>query len=114
MFQTRKSLQGMLDYVDNLTLVQVRNLLLMLSEQACAASKDNNENLFGEDEVHMLIRKQLASNRIKYKRIGIIGAVMVVRSLGCLGTSGCQDKIFSQDSAKSMSSPAFKQVNAYL
>ncbi|CAB4038860.1 Fanconi anemia group D2 [Paramuricea clavata] len=37
--------------------------------------------IFLQDDLHMVIRKQLSSNSVKYKRIGIIGAIMIVRSM---------------------------------
>ena len=38
--------------------------------------------VFCQDDMHIVIRKQLSSVALKYKRIGIIGAVMVVGSMG--------------------------------
>lgn len=35
-----------------------------------------------KDDMHIVIRKQLSSTVPKYKRIGIIGAVMMVGSMG--------------------------------
>lgn len=35
-----------------------------------------------QDDMHIVIRKQLSSTVPKYKRIGIIGAVMIVGSMG--------------------------------
>lgn len=35
-----------------------------------------------QDDMHIVIRKQLSSTVPKYKRIGIIGAVMMVGSMG--------------------------------
>lgn len=37
-----------------------------------------------QDDMHIVIRKQLSSTVPKYKRIGIIGAVMIVGSMGAL------------------------------
>lgn len=39
---------------------------------------------FPQDDMHIVIRKQLSSTVPKYKRIGIIGAVMIVGSMGAL------------------------------
>lgn len=38
--------------------------------------------LCSQDDMHIVVRKQLSSTVPKYKRIGIIGAVMVVGSMG--------------------------------
>ena len=35
-----------------------------------------------QDDLHIVIRKQLSSTVPKYKRIGIIGAIMIVGSMG--------------------------------
>lgn len=35
-----------------------------------------------QDDMHIVIRKQLSSTVPKYKRIGIIGAVMIIGSMG--------------------------------
>lgn len=37
---------------------------------------------YPQDDMHIVIRKQLSSTVPKYKRIGIIGAVMIVGSMG--------------------------------
>ena len=44
----------------------------------CNASK---LTISTQDELHIVIRKQLSSNSPKYKRIGVIGALMIVRNL---------------------------------
>lgn len=35
-----------------------------------------------QDDMHIVVRKQLSSTMPKYKRIGIIGAVMIIGSMG--------------------------------
>ncbi|KXJ25634.1 Fanconi anemia group D2 protein [Exaiptasia diaphana] len=70
--------QGILDYLDNLTLSQIRKVFSMLSTLAFSSRR---EGAMIQDDVHIVIRKQLSSDCPKYKRIGIIGAVMIVRSM---------------------------------
>ena len=71
-------LQGVLDYLDNLSVCQIRKLYFMLS---ALAFKDPRESGLIQDDLHIVIRKQLSNNNLKYKRMGVIGAVMVVSSI---------------------------------
>ncbi|KAK0131840.1 Fanconi anemia group D2 protein [Merluccius polli] len=70
--------KGILDYMDNLTPQQIRRLFQLLSRLAFGQQLGTNI----QDDMHIVIRKQLSSTVPKYKRIGIIGAVMVVGSMG--------------------------------
>ncbi|XP_028398344.1 Fanconi anemia group D2 protein-like isoform X2 [Dendronephthya gigantea] len=70
-------LKGILDYLDNLSIGQTRKLFQMLSSLAF----HNDDGSMIQDDLHMVIRKQLSSNSVKYKRIGIIGALMIVQSM---------------------------------
>ena len=45
------------------------------------AFKDPRESGLIQDDLHIVIRKQLSNNNLKYKRMGVIGAVMVVSSI---------------------------------
>ncbi|CAL8338893.1 unnamed protein product [Merluccius merluccius] len=64
--------KGILDYMDNLTPQQIRRLFQLLSRLAFGQQLGTNI----QDDMHIVIRKQLSSTVPKYKRIGIIGAVM--------------------------------------
>lgn len=46
--------------------------------------KKSNPLILSQDDMHIVIRKQLSSTVPKYKRIGIIGAVMIIGSMGAL------------------------------
>uniref|UniRef100_A0A3Q2VGY5 FA complementation group D2 n=1 Tax=Haplochromis burtoni TaxID=8153 RepID=A0A3Q2VGY5_HAPBU len=73
--------KGILDYMDNLTPQQIRRLFHLLSKLAFGQKQGSHI----QDDMHIVIRKQLSSTVPKYKRIGIIGAVMIVGSMGlCL------------------------------
>ncbi|XP_061583100.1 Fanconi anemia group D2 protein isoform X2 [Cololabis saira] len=71
--------KGILDYMDNLTPQQIRKLFHLLSRLAFGQQQ---QGAHIQDDMHIIIRKQLSSTVPKYKRIGIIGAVMIVGSMG--------------------------------
>ncbi|KAL0978329.1 hypothetical protein UPYG_G00169090 [Umbra pygmaea] len=71
--------KGILDYMDNLSPQQIRRLFQLLSRLAFGQQQ---QGAHIQDDMHIVIRKQLSSTALKYKRIGIIGAVMVVGSMG--------------------------------
>uniref|UniRef100_UPI0037E954F8 Fanconi anemia group D2 protein n=1 Tax=Semicossyphus pulcher TaxID=241346 RepID=UPI0037E954F8 len=73
--------KGILDYMDNLTPQQIRRLFHLLSRLAFGQQQHGSHI---QDDMHIVIRKQLSSTVPKYKRIGIIGAVMIVGSMGAL------------------------------
>uniref|UniRef100_A0AAQ5Y1E2 FA complementation group D2 n=1 Tax=Amphiprion ocellaris TaxID=80972 RepID=A0AAQ5Y1E2_AMPOC len=70
--------KGILDYMDNLTPQQIRRLFHLLSRLAFGQQQQGSHI---QDDMHIVIRKQLSSTVPKYKRIGIIGAVMIVGSM---------------------------------
>ncbi|XP_010784619.1 Fanconi anemia group D2 protein [Notothenia coriiceps] len=71
--------KGILDYMDNLTPQQIRRLFHLLSTLAFGQQQQGS---LIQDDMHIVIRKQLSSTVPKYKRIGIIGAVMIIGSMG--------------------------------
>ncbi|XP_043096952.1 Fanconi anemia group D2 protein isoform X2 [Puntigrus tetrazona] len=71
--------KGILDYMDNLSSQQIRRLFHLLSRLAFGQEQHGGHI---QDDMHIVIRKQLSSTVPKYKRIGIIGAVMMVGSMG--------------------------------
>uniref|UniRef100_A0A8D0CT53 FA complementation group D2 n=1 Tax=Sander lucioperca TaxID=283035 RepID=A0A8D0CT53_SANLU len=73
--------KGILDYMDNLTPQQIRRLFHLLSRLAFGQQQ---QGCHIQDDMHIVIRKQLSSTVPKYKRIGIIGAVMIVGSMGAI------------------------------
>ncbi|XP_023403701.1 Fanconi anemia group D2 protein isoform X3 [Loxodonta africana] len=64
---------GILDYLDNLSPQQIRKLFYILS--TLAFSKEQAASNHIQDDMHLVIRKQLSSTVLRYKLIGIIGAV---------------------------------------
>uniref|UniRef100_A0A4W6F7C9 FA complementation group D2 n=1 Tax=Lates calcarifer TaxID=8187 RepID=A0A4W6F7C9_LATCA len=73
--------KGILDYMDNLTPQQIRRLFHLLSRLAFGPQQQASHI---QDDMHIVIRKQLSSTAPKYKRIGIIGGVMIIGSMGAL------------------------------
>ncbi|XP_061473744.1 Fanconi anemia group D2 protein isoform X2 [Rhineura floridana] len=71
-------LKSIVDYMDNLSPHQIRKLFHILS---MLAFSQGHKSSHIQDDMHMVIRKQLSSTIPKYKRIGIIGAVTMVGSM---------------------------------
>ncbi|XP_035517616.1 Fanconi anemia group D2 protein [Morone saxatilis] len=97
--------KGILDYMDNLTPQQIRRLFHLLSRLAFGQQQQGSHI---QDDMHIVIRKQLSSTVPKYKRIGIIGAVMIVGSMGALRLKAKE----SQNG--SLPQETFRQVTALL
>ncbi|XP_031562635.1 Fanconi anemia group D2 protein-like [Actinia tenebrosa] len=99
-------IKGILDYLDNLTLSQIRKVFSMLSTLAFSSPRDG---AMIQDDVHIVIRKQLSSSCPKYKRIGIIGAVMIVRSMA-RKRSDDDNAATSSQFFSSISNDIYKQI----
>ncbi|XP_053287683.1 Fanconi anemia group D2 protein isoform X2 [Pleuronectes platessa] len=97
--------KGILDYMDNLTPQQIRRLFHLLSRLAFGQQQQGSHI---QDDMHIVIRKQLSSTVPKYKRIGIIGAVMIVGSMGALKPKGKEVK------DQPLPQETFRQVTALL
>lgn len=97
--------KGILDYMDNLSPQQIRRLFYLLSRLAFGQHQQGSHI---QDDMHIVIRKQLSSTVPKYKRIGIIGAVMIVGSMGALRSKEKEAK------SASFSQEAFRQVTGLL
>ncbi|XP_059965063.1 Fanconi anemia group D2 protein isoform X2 [Mesoplodon densirostris] len=65
--------KGILDYLDNMSPQQIRKLFYILSTLAFSTQHEASSHI--QDDMHLVIRKQLSSTMFKYKLIGIIGAV---------------------------------------
>ncbi|XP_015243810.1 PREDICTED: Fanconi anemia group D2 protein isoform X3 [Cyprinodon variegatus] len=97
--------KGILDYMDNLTPQQIRRLFHLLSRVAFGQQQQGSHI---QDDMHIVIRKQLSSTVPKYKRIGIIGAVMIVGSMGALRSKG------KESQGGSLPQETLRQVTALL
>ncbi|KAK1796543.1 hypothetical protein P4O66_009579 [Electrophorus voltai] len=69
------AVKGILDYMEKLNPQQIRQLFHLLSS---LAFRHDQHVSHIQDDMHIVVRKQLSSTVPKYKRIGIIGAVMMV------------------------------------
>ncbi|KAI0237248.1 Fanconi anemia group D2 protein [Lamellibrachia satsuma] len=100
--------KGVLDYLDQLTTAQIRKLYSMLS---VLGFKNAGRDSLLQDEMHILIRKQLSNNDPKYKRMGVIGAVMVVQGLAASsgGDTSLEGSVDTID-VSSISDDIYKQV----
>lgn len=65
--------KGILDYLDKMSPQQIRKLFYILS--TLTFSKQHGGSSHIQDDMHLVVRKQLSSTIFKYKLIGIIGAV---------------------------------------
>ncbi|XP_078340386.1 Fanconi anemia group D2 protein-like [Crassostrea virginica] len=93
-----------LDYLDNLSVPQIRKLYSLLSTLAFRSSQGGN---MIQDDLHIIIRKQLSNDNPKYKRMGIIGAVMVVKSIA-YNQNGHTNS--SQEAVGPLTDSLYKQV----
>lgn len=66
-------IKGILDYLNNMSPQQIRKLFRILSTLAYGKQHEASNHI--QDDLHLVIRKQLSSTIFKYKLIGIIGAV---------------------------------------
>uniref|UniRef100_A0A8C6I5W3 Fanconi anemia, complementation group D2 n=1 Tax=Mus spicilegus TaxID=10103 RepID=A0A8C6I5W3_MUSSI len=65
--------KGTLDYLENMSPQQIRKIFCILSTLAFSQQPGTSNHI--QDDMHLVIRKQLSSTVFKYKLIGIIGAV---------------------------------------
>ncbi|XP_048212183.1 Fanconi anemia group D2 protein isoform X2 [Perognathus longimembris pacificus] len=65
--------KGILDYLENISPRQIRKLFYILS--TLAFSKQHGTSSHIQDDLYLVVRKQLSSTIFKYKLIGIIGAI---------------------------------------
>ncbi|KAI9475361.1 Fanconi anemia protein FancD2 nuclease-domain-containing protein [Zychaea mexicana] len=74
-------IKGILDYLDNLTLPQIRTLFNIFSLLSVMpkARKEGDSGLWSE--ICIVIRKQLSNPREKYKKIGVIASLAAVNVL---------------------------------
>jgi len=107
-------LKGILDYMDNLSTSQIRRLFTMVSSILVQSS--SNDAIF-EDDMYILIRKHLSSSSVKYKRTGIIGAVMIVASMARKREERDNDESIDFSSSQAvdvLSSGSLKEVTSLL
>jgi Fanconi anemia group D2 protein len=98
-------IKGVLDYLEHLSVGQIRRLYSVLSVLAFHDVETGGSGV--QDEMHTLIRKQLSHVEPKYRRMGVVGAVMIIQQLGRRRetmdlslrlTSGCSQSSSQSDS----------------
>ncbi|KAI7882271.1 hypothetical protein K492DRAFT_145306 [Lichtheimia hyalospora FSU 10163] len=77
-------IKGILDYLDNLSLPQIRTLFNIFSLLALTSSDKDNDGSHSSlwSEIQIVIRKQLSNPREKYKKIGVVGCLAIIKVLG--------------------------------
>ncbi|KAG0421613.1 hypothetical protein HPB47_002511 [Ixodes persulcatus] len=88
--------KGMLDFLRNLSLCQIRTLFLVI---ALIAYQGGQQGAMFQDELHMMIRKMLTRFCPKSKRIGVVGALMTVKAMAASKTEDSLDQSASVSSA---------------
>ena len=58
--------QGVLDYLDQLSVLQIRKLYSMLSSLAFLSTSSSDNRALIQDDLYIVIRKQLTNNNPKY------------------------------------------------
>ncbi|XP_064631858.1 Fanconi anemia group D2 protein-like [Lineus longissimus] len=98
--------KGFLDYMDNLTLSQIRKLYSTLS---ILGFRNQEEGGILQDDMFIILRKQLSNINPKYKRMGVIGTIMVVKSLARVRPESSIDES-DADGEQSINEEAYTQV----
>eukprot|EP00042_Codosiga_hollandica_P056684 m.822939 g.822939 ORF g.822939 m.822939 type:complete len:704 (+) comp59401_c1_seq30:1126-3237(+) len=80
MLQYSVLLKGMLEFSDGLSLVQISELFCILSSLAMHESTYTLERLM-DDDMHIILRKQLTHGSPRFKKIGVVGAITVLRTI---------------------------------
>ena len=103
------TLQGMLDYLDNLSVVQLRRLFTLLSHLAFCGDCDASHVA---DDMHIIIRKQLTNSKLRYKRMGIIGAVAIIGAMATVeaGDSEPSAAVDATSQPSALSGQTYEQV----
>ncbi|CAO3636846.1 unnamed protein product [Mucor hiemalis] len=115
--------KGILDYLDNLNLYQIRTLFDIFSLLALTtgSSADGSANLWSE--IQIVIRKQLSNPREKYKNIGIIASLSAVKVLGsrrlchdsnAAGGSSTSSVVRSSQASNVLRHPLLRQATSLL
>ncbi|KAG0324848.1 Fanconi anemia group D2 protein [Dissophora globulifera] len=80
-------IKGVLDYLGNLSLEQIRLLFVVLGSLAREDEVSGNAGSL-LTELNIIIRKQLSNPMERYKKIGVMGAIAMVQAFGVNETGG--------------------------
>ncbi|CAK6435551.1 unnamed protein product [Pipistrellus nathusii] len=100
--------KGILEYLDKMSPRQIRKLFKMLSTLAFGRQHESSSHI--QDDMHLVVRKQLSSAIFKYKLIGIIGAITMA---GVMAVDRSIFSILSQGNAD-LSNEQYTQVTSLL
>lgn len=100
--------KGILDYLDKMSPRQIRKLFYILSTLAFSKQHEGSSHI--QDDMHLVVRKQLSSTIFKYKLIGIIGAVTMA---GIMAADRSRSSSLTQGKAD-LSNEQYTQVTSLL
>lgn len=75
-------IKGIIDYIFNLEDKQVRKVFHIFSCLSSVKLSDRRSNSTINDELFIVLRKQISSGFIQFKKVGIIGAVAMIMTFG--------------------------------
>ena len=100
---------SVLDHIETMSLEEVRRVMDILSRLAFS-SHTTSSGL--RDDLHIVVRKQISSGKIALKRMGVVGAVAIVKNMS---PSIAQDRSASvSQSTSSATSPKMSKSARYL
>lgn len=76
-----------MDYLITLKISQIRTLFDIISRLVVESSKEDSQNSFINDDLYIVIRKQLSSRDFKFKRIGIVGGMSLLKNITQFSTN---------------------------
>ncbi|KAM7063670.1 Fanconi anemia group D2 protein [Molossus nigricans] len=100
--------KGILDYLDKMSPRQIRKLFYILSTLAFSKQHEGSSHI--QDDMHLVVRKQLSSTVFKYKLIGIIGALTMA---GIMAADRSTSSSLTQGKAD-LSNEQYTQVTSLL
>ena len=86
LLQYASFLSSLLDFLDRFSVHQLRVLFEIFSELATSPNSSAGSRL--EDELNIVIQKQISSSFPSYRRVGIIGTVTLLKKLGSAQDDG--------------------------
>ncbi|ORX90317.1 hypothetical protein K493DRAFT_356944 [Basidiobolus meristosporus CBS 931.73] len=109
-------IKGILDYLDNLSITQIRVLFSIFSALASEGQKKGEDGIL--NDLNIVIRKQLSSSIEKYRQMGVVGALAIVKKIGSkdsvalrAGSSRIDDEVHMSQALKN---PQLRQAIAVI
>lgn len=96
---------SVLDYTDQMTIDEVRRVMNILARLAFSSRSTSSASGL-RDDLHIVVRKQIAGSTNRLKRMGVVGVVAVVKNMLSLKGQTTSDETTSTSSHKS--SPSFR------